>query len=249
MSQPKVSIIIPTRSVYTKLYLDLCIRSIRNLDYPQELLDIVISSPIGYVPLYSDIRTVHHPDPAREFAEAVNYGVEQSDKQSSFILLLSDDVVMTKNSLKNMVKWVGDDCTIMNATSNCDNYWKYMLQFSVGDRPVLSRFLKLEDIDGHQLEMMNAESAYPPGMLITDTLCFYATLIPRATWEHLGQLDERFKTGYEDTDYSNRARAAGIPLLICLDAIIWHFGGITSSESVTDSMREANLKLYEEKYK
>lgn len=252
MSQPKVSIVIPTLSPKSKDYLDLCMASIQNLDYPKELLDVVISSPQGYAPAYWGQALTYEHSGQRDFAEAINLGVNWTDTSSKYILLLSDDVIMTRDSLKNMIQTLGDTDAIVNATSNCDNYWKYVLSFTFekgGERMgVLSRYFKLDDVREVTTELMNAKSLYPSGALFTDTLCFYATLIPRTVWDKVGRLDEQFKTGYEDSDYCSRARNLGIPLYIQLDAIIWHFGGITSEEYLTKEMSDKNLELYTKKW-
>ncbi len=253
----KVSIIIPSYSEFSKPYLDLCIESIRNLDYDPKQIEVIISTPKGYKPIYDAKElfcclTVHHPDPKREFAEAVNYGVECSDLQSKYLLILSDDTIMTRDSLKRLTELAADELIMLNATSNCDNGWKYALSFIIesdGQKLLIAdRFFKKEDIAGHELAMMNAKSNYPVGMILTDLLCLYATLIPRKVWDTVGQLDEQFKTGYEDSDYSARAKAAGITMAIALNAIIWHFGGIATSTYLTDGQTAENKRKIEAKY-
>lgn len=251
MTAPKVSIIIPTLSAKTKRYLDLCIESIRGLDYPKESLEVILSTPPSYCPTYEGVTTVLHSR-EREFAEAVNIGVERSDPNSKHIMLLSDDVIMTPDSLKHLVMTAGDSEGLFAGISNCDNYWKYHLAFEVenkGERlAVNERFFRLEDVGFMVPAMMKAKSLYPPGAIRTDTLCFYATLIPRAVWNKLGVLDEGFKTGYEDTDYCERAKRAGIQMHIVLNALIWHFGGVTSSDTLTTAVREQNKKLFLDKW-
>jgi glycosyltransferase involved in cell wall biosynthesis len=44
----------------------------------------------------------------------------------------------------------------------------------------------------------------------------------RATYEHLGQLDERFKHFYSDTEYRERAESMGVEIVKWRDTIILH---------------------------
>jgi len=226
-----VSIIIPTLSAKTKPYLDLCMQSINNLDYPKESIEIVISSPKGYCPQYPEAITYEHDGP-RDFAEAVNLGVKRACPTTSFIFIASDDIIFTKDSLKNMV----------------DNYWRYELPFYAGMTRIPMRFFRRTDIAGLEPEMMNAKSFFGPALLFFESNCFYATMISRSTWNTVGELDARFKTGYEDTDYCKRAAEKGIRCATALNALIWHFGGATSSDYVTDEMRISNVNLFKEKW-
>lgn len=169
---------------------------------------------------------------------------------SEYLLILSDDTILTKNSLKHLVRFAKDGDYILNATSNCDNYASYWLMFYAGDYAVTGRFFKLEDTDriGITDQMINSESLYASGAIFTDAVCFYATLIPRKVWNKVGELDEDFKTGYEDTDYCVRARSLGIRCGIVLDALIWHFGGVTSEGYLTEEMKKMNKQTFDQKW-
>jgi GT2 family glycosyltransferase len=247
MNLPKVSIVIPTYRSNSKNYLDLCISAIENLDYPKELLDIVIVSPSTYVPKYSIARNIHHPNDERNFAEAVNFGIQNSDQASKHIFLLSDDTVPTRDSLKNLVTAVADNDLIAQGLSNCDNYHRYSLILTAPingeENRINERFFKMEFLDGNEKCLMHSASHYPMGFIIVKDICFYAALIPRKTYEKIGPLDEKFNTGYEDTDYCYRAKDLNIPVVIALNSLIWHFGGISTSELNTDEISDAN-KIY-----
>ncbi len=243
-----VSIIIPTLSEKSKKYLDLCIQSIENLDLDGQI-EIIISSPKGYAPAYNTAITYEHTG-ERDFAEAINLGVKQASPESKYYLLLSDDTVLTKDSVKNLIQATGDGNYIMNATSNCDNYDKYWFLFQTSSHAISGRFFKMEDTDavGITHELKDAKSGYPRGIIFTPSVCFYATLIPRKVWDRVGELDTQFKTGYEDTDYCIRANGLGIRCAIALDALIWHFGGVTSSEYLTEEMTANNKKAFDQKW-
>ncbi len=210
---------------------------------------MIISSPRGYKPQYEIAQTYEHTG-ERDFAEAVNLGVKLARPASEYFLLLSDDTVMTKDSLKNLVGVVQHQDAIVNATSNCDNGWRYSLIFTIEDQAIVGRYFKMEDTEdaGLKDKMQNAESYYPAGVIFTDAVCFYATLIPRKVWDKVGELDTRFKTGYEDTDYCKRAAEKGIRCGIVLSALIWHFGGITSEGYLTKEKTAENARLFKQKW-
>ncbi|MBI3540514.1 MAG: glycosyltransferase family 2 protein [Candidatus Eisenbacteria bacterium] len=72
-------------------------------------------------------------------------------------------------------------------------------------------------------------------------------LAPRAAWEEVGLLDERFFLYAEDSDWSLRARAAGWTLLFVPQAKLWHkvsaSSGAASPWKIYQRLR-ANLTLF-----
>lgn len=247
MEWPKVSIVVLGYLEGNRPYLEACLASVENLDYKKELIDIVVVSPW----YQGALKTIPTPTPG-SFSHSVNAGFQATDPESELILLLSDDTVITRDALKNMVQAATGNRAIVAATSNCDTQWKYVLNLGFekdGKRYMLTdRFYRIDQLSEYLPEMMNAKSLYPPGNLITDTLCFYAVLIPRAIWNEVGTLDERYKTGFEDSDYCHRAKLLGVKLIVALDAIIWHFGGVTADEIVTAEMREHNQREFDKKW-
>jgi len=55
--------------------------------------------------------------------------------------------------------------------------------------------------------------------------CFAAILIPRAAWEQVGALDERFPLYYEDLEWCYRARLFGYAIRAAPRAIVYHAFG------------------------
>lgn len=252
MSLPKVSIVIPTYRVNSKPYLDLCIKAVENLNYPKDKVEVIISSHANYIPEYRIARNVLHPNPERSFAEAVNFGITNSDQSSKHVLLLSDDTIPTKDSLMNMVLSVGNNDILAQGISNCDNHWLYNLAIFVkaeNETMIISnRFYSLEDFGDNVKHFKNAASLYPPGFLFPPTLCMYAALIPRSVIAKVGLLDEQFRDGYEDSDYVERCRLKGIRAAICLNSLIFHFGGKTTGDTATPEITEQNKKLFQAKW-
>ena len=243
MSLPRVSIVILAYLESNRAYFEACWSSVKNLNYPKELLDIVIVSPwLKEVSGAKVVRNYARPD---SFSGSTNTGIDHTDPDSKLILLLSDDTMIARESLMNMVLAADEADVVLAALSNCDNYWKYHLHL-----PYVypERYYRLEHLNADMIKaMQNASSMYPPGIIFTDTLCFYAFLIPRKTWDKVGELDEGYNMGFEDSDYCARARLKGVRLAICMNAIIWHAGG-ASAEIITEGMREGNKKRFAEKW-
>jgi GT2 family glycosyltransferase len=249
---PRVSIVINTWSLSSKPYLDLCIDSVKQLNYPKELLDVVLVGRKSYAPEYAGVKTVA-PD-SDEFGNELgqNFGVAHTNPESKHLFLINDDVFLTKNCLRNLVEAAGDQDLLLVPTSPCDNQWKYLLTFAVeheGMHMILTdRFYRYEDLAPYAQSMINAESLYPSGLVLTDKLCLFAVLIPRSTWNWMGPMDEGFNTGQSDIDYSLRARERNIPRVIALNAIAWHFGGATSGDTFTDEHRRKNAEYFARKW-
>jgi hypothetical protein len=100
---------------------------------------------------------------------------------------------------------------------------------------------------GNPLQMANLRLS---GTIISrQRLAFVSVLLPRATINRVGLLDERFGAGYggEDDDYCLRTQRAGLDLVICAGVTMRHgFGAHTYSASVlrlmTPQQREASMQ-------
>jgi GT2 family glycosyltransferase len=248
MSLPKVSIVVTAYLEKSKPYLDACIESIKHLDYPQELLDVVIICPTWYAPMYEGCKTLHPCVGQYHNPIAVNYGFKVTDQSSKYVLMLNDDVILTRDCLKNMVMHTKDNDVILGAISNCDNHDFYTLEFpgNLG-----SRQLRFEQIKDKLNAMMSAKSAYPPGYIYPRTLYLYANLFPRKVLAKIGGFDEQFKTGFDDTDFCLRAVKSGVRLAIALDCLIWHCGGVSADQtmgSLDSELRAENERFFREKW-
>ena len=82
-------------------------------------------------------------------------------------------------------------------------------------------------------------------------LCFVCVYLPRSTLERIGPLDERFTGyGFEDDDYSDRIRDAGLRLAICDACIVDHSGRLRStyrSRADFADLSACNQRLYRSK--
>ncbi len=248
---PQVSIVITTFRPETKPFLDECIKSVYNLDYPKDRLEVILVGKKSYCPEYDGIKTIHTRDD-RHTAEGLNYGINYASKDSKYYLYLNDDVILTKESLTQLIMTVGDGEVLANATSPCDNYLDYALLFmfeKAGNAKIMDRrFYEYADIKDDFEEMRNARSVYPKGIIFRPWLAMYATLIPKICWDKIGPQDENFKTGQCDMDFCFRARQHNIRCVTVLNSLIWHFGGKTSQHTLTDPLRVQNIEYFRQKW-
>jgi hypothetical protein len=80
----------------------------------------------------------------------------------------------------------------------------------------------------------------------------FCSLIPRAVWEKVGELDERFEVGmFEDDDYSHRLAKAGYRIVSAEDCFVHHFGQGAFSKLAHERYQEIfdhNRRRFEEKW-
>lgn len=249
---PLVSIVVVTYLESNQKYLDLCLKSIENLSLPKEAYEVILVSSGEYTPnKHPVIKEYMHSQGRLHYPEAINWGITHTNPESKYLLILNDDVILTKDSISNMAAVVQDMDVIAGPISNCDNHAKYGLMFGYTKddvyHPVNKRFYRYEEWPDH-VEMMNMMSQYPPGMFPQQFLCFYCTLIPRKVWNKVGTLDDRFKTGQDDLDYSKRCLQQGVTPIVVLNSLVWHFGGVSADQALTNEIRLENVKYYRQKW-
>lgn len=234
MSLPKVSIVVTAYLEKSKPYLDVCIRSIHNLNYPKELIDTVLVTPTWFKPEYENVKVIHPCFGAYHNPIGVNYGFEHSNQDSKFVLMVNDDVILTRNSLMKMVLLAGDNRAIIGAISNCDQAGFFDADLPLG---INSRQYRLEDLGDKVHAMLNADLPTGPiRMIRPHTLYLYANLYPRSVWREVKNgttpgaigFDTNYKTGQDDIDYCLRAQRQGVILGIATDSLIWHASGTSA---------------------
>ncbi len=245
-----VSIIVTTYIPKSKPYLDLCIESIRNLAFKD--YEVIIVTNKNYMPIYDGCQTIA-PDKEHFYpAEGINFAMRAASPDSKYFFILNDDVILTKNSLGNLVKVVADLALMANPISPCDNGQNYHLLFGFQKDGVFNTIeahqYRMEQIGDVAQDLMNADSIYPTGAVWMNFLCIYATLIPRKLYEAVGDWDEKFKCGQDDLDYSWRARDKGFETVAVLDSLVWHFSGVTAESTMTMNNRRENVRYFKEKW-
>lgn len=240
--KPFVSIIVTAYLKESKPYLDLCMESISQLDYPKESYEVIIVSPPWYVPNYPGAWNVMPKKESYWNAHALNYGISCASDKAAYYLLLNDDVILTHNSLNNLVyasAFMGDRANLMPISN--DRQGKYFLPTPGGTGPY-----RIEQIKKPQA-LIEQNSPYREGIVFYDTLCLYAHLLPRNIWNTVGSFDETME-GQIDIDYCMRVRQFGFVNGIALDSLMYHAGGVSADITMTAKAREESLKTFKAKW-
>ncbi len=254
----KISVFVATYdedgTAKNQAYLDLCLQSLTAQTYRDfevvvvssgETRPILKATGLKYVPFHSEER-LHFPP-------AIAKAYELSNKNSEYILLLNDDVILRKDCIEIMhetIKAVPHEI-ILNPLSNSESkgffyngitgiskngrLQQFSYQYRINDAP------PVEDIINHSF-------TYAPLLIRIPFNPFFCTMMKRSTYDKVGGIDPRFLTNKDDLDFSIRAHKLGIMSMAELSAFCFHFGGVTSSKTKTKEEELFNIKLFNEKH-
>lgn len=162
---------------------------------------------------FPDVESIRN-DRNLGYAGGMNVGIRRAlERQADHVLLLNNDVVIEPGAVAALVSeadgagavsplitFVSDPETVWYAGASFDPRRGYHGRHRGFRRP----------------------AAELTGVWETDRACGAAMLIPRASLEKVGLLDEKLFAYQEDTDWSLRAREAGLPIRVVAKARVRH---------------------------
>lgn len=157
------------------------------------------------------------------FGRAVNAAVKAS--HGEYIYLLNPDASLKKSALLQMIstaKSWGNRAVVAPRLENPDG----SAQPSCYPRQTF-----LNAVKEYWLGQKGSYSKYlPPGKkpIAVQAAVAAAWLVPRAVWDELGGLSDRFFLYFEDLDFCERAGAQGIPIVYDPQAVVTHHHGVSS---------------------
>jgi len=234
------SIIIPT---YNKLdFLRQCIDSIRKYtEVPYEIIVVDNASTDGtrdYLKSSALEVRYHVDDHNRGFAGAVNIGLMMAKGKT--IVVLNNDIIVTKNWLSNMLRCLHSDehIGVVGPTTN----------YISGDQRIDVPYSTIADM--HRFaEQYNTSD--PRKWQRTDRLVGFCFLFRRSLLEQTGYMDEGYEVGnFEDDDWVVRVRLQNLALIIARDTFIHHFGSQSMKELGTQfhAVNERNQMFFTQKW-
>ena len=240
----KTSIVILTHNGldYTKT----CVASIREYttdpSTPYELIIVDNNSTDGtveWLETQNDIKVIFNTENLG-FPAGCNQGIRMADPEND-ILLLNNDVIVTRNWLANLktALYSEENIGATGAVTNCAAYWQEIATPYNNNLDEMQDFAAKNNVS----DMSKWERR-----LILISFCM---LIKRDALNIVGELDERFFPGYyEDDDYSYRLILGGFKLLLCFDVFIHHFGGATfkKDEKAFSNIIQINRKKFKTKW-
>ena len=173
------------------------------------------------------------------FAAGNNRGLAAADGE--LLVILNNDTYVTPGWLVDLTRHLRKDPNlglVGPVTNNIGNEAKIDIQYA------------------DMQEMQDAARAYTSSRagerLDLPVVAFFCVAMPRTVYEKVGGLDERFGLGFfEDDDYCQRVRKAGLRVAVAEDVFVHHH--LSASFDQIDRQRrqalfERNKALYEEKW-
>jgi GT2 family glycosyltransferase len=172
------------------------------------------------------------------FAAAANRGLRAA--RGRVLVLLNNDTVVTPGWLGGLIAHLLDPR--VGAVGPVTNRAGNQAQVDV-DYPVT---------DGVAAFAAAFTARHGNQRLEVDRLSMFCLALPRAVYEEVGPLDERFSVGmFEDDDYARRIRATGRRLLCVSDVFVHHVGHGTFRLLGPDAFERAfreNRQRFEKKW-
>ena len=207
----KTSIIIPSFNGYS--HLQTCIGLLRKYtETPYEIIVIDNGSQDGTGDFCRKEKiTFVSAGNNLGFVRACNLGMKLASGDS--LLLLNNDVAVTRNWLSNMLNclYSRDDIGIVGPYTN----------YASGKQRIDMPYNNLNQL----LKLSGLNRSDPDKWMEVTRLVGFCFLFKRELMNRIGLLDERYSPGhYEDDDYCYRARLAGYRLMIAGDVFVHHQG-------------------------
>lgn len=219
-------------------YLDRCLRSFEELNYPVDKVEILLvddgSADGSEVEAQDSHPQVHlFRNPVNNFAAALNLGISKS--QGSYVAFVNNDVFVSPSWLRELVEALERDPRI-----GCGG-GKILFEDgrinSVGHR-TLPDFYWEDDGYGE-----DDQGQYDTQREVAG-LCWAAVLFRKACLDDVGAIDEDFVMYYEDVDTSLRCRELGWKSLYCPRAVARHvFHGSSQGSNLAEFFSDRNRLL------
>ncbi|HVR37508.1 MAG TPA: glycosyltransferase family 2 protein [Thermoanaerobaculia bacterium] len=173
------------------------------------------------------------------FPAAVNRGVDAT--HANVIVLLNNDTIVPPGTLTRLVRHalVPEIGIVVASTNYAGNESRVDIDYSSLDEMLAFAEKLAREHEGDRFDLGSAT--------------MYCVALRRDVFDRVGPLDERFTIGtFEDKDYSERIRRAGLRVVCAADAFVHHYGS-ASFEKIPQreywELFERNQRLFEEKWK
>lgn len=232
--EPKASVVLVNYNGY-KDTVD-CLKSLSRVDYDN--FDVIVvdnastelptKDEMAYIKSQALFLPVQHN---LGFSGGNNIGIEQAIKNgAAYVLLLNNDTTVEPDFLKNMVEAAknGRDVGIVTGKirffSRPDYIWFGGGYFDNRDGKIGHERYNIKDNEQFNSPVRNI--SFASGCLM---------LIPIGAVQKVGLLEEKYFLYSEDTDYCCRIRKAGLNILFCEKAVIYHKVSASTGKN-SDSM-------------
>ncbi len=175
----------------------------------------------------------------RSFAEAVNQGLAEA--KASRLVILNNDTIVTPGWLTRLSEHLRDPAVglVGPVTNNAPNEAEIEANYRT--------YGELLDLAAQRARTHRGQSTEMP------VATMFCVAMRRDVFDQIGDLDERYRIGlFEDDDYSERIRAAGLRVVCAEDVFVHHFGQGSFGHLVANGgyaeLHEANRRRFESKW-
>ncbi len=163
------------------------------------------------------------------FGRGINRGIQHAfEAGADYVFLANNDATLESRALARLLEHAEDDVGLLSPViyyyTHPDIVW------SSGGKTNPLNLEKTDEFQGKK------DPDRWPEIIERDFITGCGVLIPRRTYEQVGQFDERFEMYYEDADLCRRVRNAGLRILVIPGAKMWH--KVSMSSGGSDSPNE-----------
>ena len=173
------------------------------------------------------------------FSIAINQGIKVS--KGKYILIINPDTRIIGSALKKLLDFA-------KSTSKLGAVAPRLLNYNGKIQPSCFKFPTIWNaIKYNFFGCKTCFKKYNPGDKITtvDVAVMAAFLVPKATLDYVGGLDERYFLYYEDVEFCRRLHKFGLPVYYLPEAKVKHAHGVSGNFTMhLKSPLLASAKLY-----
>lgn len=201
-----------------------CIKSVLDSNFEKEKIKVIIvnndvnADNESFLKLGIKEKDIINNKKNLGFAKGINIGIKSalSDKNISDILLLNNDTILEKNTLKLLVDKKQEIVSPV-IKFRFENIWKYdyggRINWWIGRTSHIESTNHLINQSSLPAQAGNQQIDYVSGCCMR---------VKREVFESIGLLDEQFFFYFEDVDFCVRAKKAGFHISVVTDAYITH---------------------------
>lgn len=227
---PLVSVCVTHHLPENQPYLDLCLSSLaanEGVSFEIHCVSDALRCPT--IPEGASV-TLHHRPELDNATKKVHWVMDKLHPGSKYLLLVGDDVMLSRGTIKGLVEGIGAHKLVCNPLSNNELDGRFVTEMTLthdrGHEIVLRNNMTRQELYGFESAVLNYP-AQKPFLIPVEWVSFFCTMMPRDLWAELGGLDEKLEVSHNDVDFCKRAARAGAGVMLNLGVFALHFGGKT----------------------
>lgn len=247
--QKRVTVIVPHHLNENQRYLDLTLDSLLKSTHKETQIICVADTPnVPRVP--EGVRLIHRPQ-WNTASKKVNEVMRMTADETDYFMFVSDDVIVSKRCISELVDSLGLYPLILGVKSNSDCTTRYISPIElINQKGELKEFgpdCEYEDLNGFYDSVLDYSKANRC-LIPQPWVSFYCVMIPKWVWNWVGDLDEALDSRHNDEDYCYRAKQKQIHSMIAMNAFAFHFGSKTLKISASSREQEQASKHFIDKW-